>query len=868
MKLAAVLEVLAIALVTVALLKLRSVSRRLDRLQRRLDAVSPDPAGGPDRAEPSRPSLLARVLARGGDQAPQVSATGGSRSLAQDEDVAESTLSGTGAETRPNWMVWLGGVSVGLAGVFLVKYSIDQGLLTPWARVALGTVTGLAMHGLAEWLPRRTGRGHPAFSALAASGSVTLSAAALAALHLYQLVPAASVFAFLAAVFGGTMALALRHGPVLAALGLVGCYAVPLLVGGDDGAIVTVLGYCLIVSSAVMLMFRYVDRGWLRRGVLVGSLFWWMASMLVDAADGFRGAYLASLGAAIVFLPRIDWWSILRPGQTGGFRLGSGWRLPEGVPAAGPPTIGAKHGLTLLLLVLAQGLSIVEEPFGLGTASGWLPLVIVVFLAARDNRSIAPLPVIALAVQCIAWIGTGLGVEGFSLVWASELDAADTGFLVFAAASATVYTGFSSWNLRRGGSETIWMPLAIASPVCWLAVAYALETNMATSVAWALASVALGLLYTATGWVLARSTLQLLAPWAVLGCCGSYSLAVVMTFREGGLTLALAVQAVPLAWLAARYSSAHVAWMARAVLVAVVARLTLNPWLPTYDGDPYWTLWAYGGPTICCLVASRFARPIPAFRLWTEAACVHLLALTSWAVARDVLYGGDVFIWAYGLAEASITTVTWAAIGLAYYRRSLVSERMSDFYVWAARILLLLSLANYLHVVFPLNPIVTLEEVASTPIWNVLLLAYGAPVILAFLVYRYCEPGWARPAGGVAAVALFLFVTFEIRHLWQGSLDVLLRPTDGEMATYSVVWLCMAVTAVLTGGMRFGPGVYRFGMALLALTICKAFLVDMSGLTGLLRAGSFMGLGLSLLALAFLHQRFRKVRAKPGGASG
>lgn len=761
-------------------------------------------------------------------------------------------------------MVWLGGVSVGLAGVFLVKYSIDQGWLTPWARVALGTATGLALHLLAEWLPRRTGRGHPAFSALAAAGSVTLSAAALAALHLYELVPAFAVFVYLAAVFGGTMALALRHGPVLAALGLVGCYAVPLLVGGD-GDIASVLGYCLIVSSAVMLMIRYAYRLWLRRAVLVGSLFWWMASISLDSGDGYRGAYLALLGAAFAFLPRLDWWSLLRPAGERRIALGAAWRVSASGPADFSRDAVAKLGPTLLLLVLAQGVSIVTEPFAFGPALGWIPLVVVLFLAARQDPSLASLPVLSLAVQCVAWLGTGLGTDGFFLVWESAIEPGDTGLPVVAAASAAAYAGLSSWNLRSGKAASRWMSLAVASPVCWLAVAYSLSADLAVSGGWAVASVALGLAYTALGWILARSPRQALAPWAVLGCCGSYSLAAAMLFREVGLTVALAVQAVPLAWLAARYSSSRVAWIAKGVLMAIVARLTLNPWLPTYDDAPYWTLWAYGGSTVCCLAAGQFARSVPALRRWIEAVAVHLLALTCWAVTRDVLYRGDVFALDYGLAEAAVNTAAWATIGIAYYRRSLASEHLVGVYVWAARILLLLSVGNYLHVLTSLNPIVTLDQVSSTPVWNVLLLAYGAPVALAFLAHRYYEPGWARrAAAGVAAVALFFFVTFEIRHLWQGTLNLMDRPSDGEMATYSVAWLGMAVTAVLAGGMRFGPGVYRAGMALLALTICKVFLVDMSGLSGLLRAGSFMGLGLSLLALGYLHQRFRKVHHPTG----
>jgi uncharacterized membrane protein len=72
--------------------------------------------------------------------------------------------------------------------------------------------------------------------------------------------------------------------------------------------------------------------------------------------------------------------------------------------------------------------------------------------------------------------------------------------------------------------------------------------------------------------------------------------------------------------------------------------------------------------------------------------------------------------------------------------------------------------------------------------------------------------------------------------------------------TYSVVWLLMAVGTMLLGTLRGHKALYRGGLALLALVILKIFFVDMAGLTGLLRALSFMGLGLSLLGLAFVHQ--------------
>ena len=54
--------------------------------------------------------------------------------------------------------------------------------------------------------------------------------------------------------------------------------------------------------------------------------------------------------------------------------------------------------------------------------------------------------------------------------------------------------------------------------------------------------------------------------------------------------------------------------------------------------------------------------------------------------------------------------------------------------------------------------------------------------------------------------------------------------------------------------------------AVIALTILKAFLVDMSTLTGVYRALSFIGLGLVLVAIGWFYQRVLFRRQKPPAA--
>ncbi|MFC3123065.1 DUF2339 domain-containing protein [Agaribacter flavus] len=54
----------------------------------------------------------------------------------------------------------------------------------------------------------------------------------------------------------------------------------------------------------------------------------------------------------------------------------------------------------------------------------------------------------------------------------------------------------------------------------------------------------------------------------------------------------------------------------------------------------------------------------------------------------------------------------------------------------------------------------------------------------------------------------------------------------------------------------------RVGFSILALVLLKAFLVDMNHLDGIYRALSFIGLGLSLVVIGWLFQRFKQVIPK------
>ena len=66
-------------------------------------------------------------------------------------------------------------------------------------------------------------------------------------------------------------------------------------------------------------------------------------------------------------------------------------------------------------------------------------------------------------------------------------------------------------------------------------------------------------------------------------------------------------------------------------------------------------------------------------------------------------------------------------------------------------------------------------------------------------------------------------------------------------------WLLVLLAAGIT--VRVAQLRYA-SLAVLVLVVLKVFLIDLSDLEGLLRVASFLGLGLCLVGIGFIYQRF------------
>jgi uncharacterized membrane protein len=121
----------------------------------------------------------------------------------------------------------------------------------------------------------------------------------------------------------------------------------------------------------------------------------------------------------------------------------------------------------------------------------------------------------------------------------------------------------------------------------------------------------------------------------------------------------------------------------------------------------------------------------------------------------------------------------------------------------------------------------------------------------------------------VLAAMLFglILASLSVRVVFHGA-DLTLRQGAGQLETwsYSAVWAVVGLGFI--GVSRLGGRIFlRAGLALLMITTLKVFVIDTASLSGVIRAGSFLALGMLLLLGALTARRLAQSAGQPGRAA-
>ena len=201
--------------------------------------------------------------------------------------------------------IWAGGIALAISGIFLVRYSIEAGLITPRVRVLLSIVFGLGLIAGAEAAFRfeEKLRDERVRQALAGAGLATLFGSFYLAGAGYGLIGAGAAFIGLAAVTAAAIALSHRFGLPCAIVGLVGGFAAPVLVDSDGANVPLLALYLALVTGGLAWTGQRQNRPWLGYAAMAAGLGWGFLMML----GGFGGTsdilafggYLIVLGTVL-----------------------------------------------------------------------------------------------------------------------------------------------------------------------------------------------------------------------------------------------------------------------------------------------------------------------------------------------------------------------------------------------------------------------------------------------------------------------------------------------------------------------------------------------------------------------------------------
>jgi uncharacterized membrane protein len=824
--------------------KALSARTQIDALRRRVEVLSagqptppaaePAPAAvpfvpPPQPAEPVEPEPLPAA------QPPLVSA-------AQRPDI-EALLTA-------RWGVWLGAIALVLAGIFLVRYAVDEGLLGPAPRCTLAALLGVALIAAAEWVRRReivpAGITDQAAPGLAAGGVAVLFGAAYGAGPLYELVPPLVAFALLAAASLIGLAVSLRHGQLVAAIGIVGAFVTPALVQTENPSLPGLFAYLLFVIATALAVLRYAAWIWLGWATTIAGAVWVLLA--------FANTTGSDIWAPALFVPAAAALNLgLLPREALDHPIG---RRLAWVPCA---VLGATG---LLLAVDNQG--------WIARIAVLLFVPLTIWHATRETR-LRLLPFLAALLFLLLLAAWSVEVRFYPDLdlprgaWTSEVVEA---LLATAALVSGCFAASGLWFERRASDPLPWASLAVSVPVLTLAVCYARVAEFRPVAGWAAFAVLLAIALTVTCGAALRDAQQdnrRRAGVHAAGAVAALALGCAMLLRDHWLTLAVSLFLPALAWIAEQVDLPALRRVALAVAAVVLVRLLLNWYVLDY-GFGRWPV-VNGLLPAYLLPAVAFALAAAMFRRQADDLTVGVLeagsvALATVFVALEVRQGANptdgVSTPELGFPEAALHVASLAVLAVATMR---IARRLGRQVLrWGWRIQGALALAGGVLLIL-LNPLFTDVEVGRLPLFDWLLPAYLLPMLLAVVAQR--DPATEQPAplrpllAGYALIAGLVWLTLEVRHLFHAGpigLDTV-EVEDAELWAWSGAWLAYGV-AVMAIGIAAGVKQLRLAaLAIIGLTTAKVFLVDMSDLVGLWRVLSFLGLGLVLIGLGAAYRR-------------
>lgn len=670
-------------------------------------------------------------------------------SLQVDVVTRESLESRIGAR----WAVWVGGLALALGGIFMVRYAIESGLLSPAVRLTLAALFGLVLVAAGELVRRRAQpvigeafRNAMVPGVLTAAGALTLFGVTYAAHGVYGYFGTPAAFLLLALIALATLALSLLHGQALAGLGLLGSMATPLLVAAAEPDPWRLFGYLSLAWLATMIAARF--RRWQAVPTLANAGLGLWAILYVGAAEP-----LETLPVTLALFVMLAGLAVVWPGAA-----------PDQVPpstAAAAPGAATNQALT----GAAAGDAVpIDHDTGVGALdpdSGGRRQV--AFWRARWTKMLVP-PSAAIALS--AAVSTVLPAIVLAILHPLPPSAA-AAFVALMLALA-----------------------ALGAARCWASSPAILGGLCALSGTMVLAGFSTDLV------------LNALLPaqnsgfdGALSGPAGSAASLLYLFFL---FALGLAAAGMAALWLWRERAPDYAAlWSLLAAFFPVAIAAVSFAALGNLSFD-----WKHGLFTLACGLAYLAAAEVYSRPLQRSTAT----PVPQWALVSGAF--GFLVLSIFALTDGVVTTLLIAGLGLAtVFATRVRTWPVLPWMMGAAAVVVAIRIAWEPTIVGAAN-------LSKTPVFNQLLAGYGGPAaMLAIAAYELRAWPGQRARNLLQALAILsalLTIAILVRHAMNGGVLDSAVPTLGEQSIYTL--LAIGASAVLmTLDLRSPSPVFGYG---------------------------------------------------------
>lgn len=790
------------------------------------------------------------------------------------------------------WAVWAGGLALALGGVFLVRYSIESGLLGPGVRLTLAALFGLVLVAVGELIRRRALPKAEALYAnamvpgiLTAAGAVSLFGAVYAAHGIYEFIGPTLAFILLAVSTFGVLGLSLLHGQALAGLGLAGSMLTPLLISTPSPNLWTLFIYLTVAQVATSLASRL--KGWLIVPAIAQALLGiWGLLALIDTSE--------ITPIALSLIAMIAAWMLIWPGRGGEDPAEPEARLSFDAlgrrMSSGPVGLDLTLSLAVVLPALMMLERVVTDVFPLfGLAA-----LIAALAAAGSARHGAfwPTAISAAGALLAAIVETGMvgQAQAMLLGWdivKTSLPAQDVTAMYVLLGLASVFLLIGLAHIRRRFAEdplfsTVWAVTAAGLPVLLATISFVFYGIYARDWLHGIFGVGLGtVLLGACEFLDRKGALPAFRRGVDVLLTGSFAAFALAlhTLTDGVVTtILLALLGFAYVMASRKRGWSGLPWIMVTALVGVLFRIGWDPTLVGAEAlsrTPFLNqlLPGYGIPALLALLSAYEMRNWPGNRVRNALqGLASLLGLLAIAIlVRHAMNGGVLDSSAPTLGEQSIYTLLVA--GLSGILMTLDLKSPSPVFRYGSMVAGGVAIAQTVSLhLGALNPYFTGESTGSWPLINLLMIGYLLPGLAYAGLAFYARD--KRPLPYVVLLALsgavlgFAWVTLSVRRFWQGEFIAFWKGFEqAETYSYSVAWLAIGV-GLLALGSRFDARSLRIASAVIViLTVAKVFLIDMANLEGVLRALSFIGLGFVLIGIGLFYQKILSRKSVPSPAS-